>query len=132
MIFGQKISKYFLSGTKIQLQLSKSGVFWLKKYSTNFLKLGSYVIHGKTIHNILPKIFRNFLRAKKSRSILVKKIFRKFLETSGIISLYEGYSRYFCIKFQKHFQVDKSPTKTFKMGFFLVKKIFRRKGTHNA
>ena len=51
-----------------------------------------------------------------------KKIFRKFLETSGIGSLEDAYSLYFAKKFQKLFQVEKNPTWIFKIGDFLEKK----------
>ena len=76
----ENLRKTFFNRKKIRLQLSKSGVFWLKK------------------------------------------TFRKSLETSVIISLYDGHSRYFDKKFQILFQVDKNPTSSFKIGGILAKK----------
>merc|ERR1712240_573241 len=49
-------------------------------------------------------------------------MFRKILETSVIISLKRGDSRYLGKKFQKIFQVDKNPTSIFKIGGILGKK----------
>ena len=53
-------------------------------------------------------------------------MFRKFLETSDIISLQGGDSQYFGKKFQKLFQVEKNPTLTFKIGGRRKKKKEKR------
>ena len=58
----------------------------------------------------------------KIGGIWQKKIFRKFLETSVMISLERGDSRYLGKKYQKLFKVDKNPTLTFKIGGILAKK----------
>merc|ERR1712243_272361 len=79
---------------KIQLQFSKSGVFWEKKCSANFLKLRSKLVYRAKIHRIWPKKIKNFskwtkiqLQLSKSGVFWLKKIFRKFLDTPVIISL---------------------------------------------
>ena len=50
----------------------------------------------------------------KIGGILRKKMFRKFVETSVIISLEKGDWLYFEEKFQKLFQVEKNPTSSLK------------------
>ena len=55
--FEKKCGKIF-KGKKIQLQVSKSGVFSKKKSSANCLKLRSYIVHKEVIHGILPKNFK--------------------------------------------------------------------------
>merc|ERR1712235_116460 len=66
--FSRKIvlCKTFFLWKKIQLKFSKSGVFWEKKCSANFLKLRSYLVYRKVIHDISAKNFKTFLCGRKS------------------------------------------------------------------
>ena len=72
------------------------------------------------------KTEKNPTSSFKIGGILGKQIFRKILETSVIISLQEGHSRYVGQKFQKLFSVDKNPTSNLKIGGILGKKMFRK------
>merc|ERR1711973_332635 len=65
------------------------------------------------------KIHFNF---SKSGVFWGKKMFRKFFETSVIISLKEGDSRYFSKKFQKLFKWTKIQLQVSKSGVFWRKK----------
>ena len=59
---------------KIRLQFSKSGEFWLKKYSANVLKLRSQVLYDQIIHDILPKNFKTIFKWTKIQLQLSKSV----------------------------------------------------------
>ena len=61
----RKFAKTIFIRKKIQLQLSKSGVFREKKCSANSLKLRSDIVYSKHIHYILAKNFKKNLKWKK-------------------------------------------------------------------
>ena len=68
----ENLEKTFFSRKKIQLQVSKSEVFWEKKCSANFLKLRSLLVYKKIIHCISAKNFKNFFKWKKMQLQLSK------------------------------------------------------------
>ena len=63
--FLDNLKKTFLR-KKIQLQVSKSGVFWERKCSAKIFKLRSQLVHSEVIHDISAKNFKNFLKWKKN------------------------------------------------------------------